>query len=367
MNATARHLRSSSKLAALAALAALAIAPAAHAEGDAPAPKPAETALKMKGPELKVSLLTFFNYGYIFAGEDAVKKQNAFSLDRAYINLEPKIDDHWSARLTTDIQKPKDTEKNFTLRLKFAYLDGQKLGDSTCGARVGVIPTPFTEPAEKGYGYRVLGRMPLDAAGVISTADLGAMGTYGWNGGELRLYALNGEGYERIETTQGKDFALQVNQELTTGLNLAVTAQYGTWLGGESKYWGTAAGTPVHFDKRIITGLTLAYGNSAVRAGLDANYITSKVEKAKDSLNSLGTTVYVVGVLGEKSEIPLRVMRWDPNTDSKTGKDDETMGLELGYAYNFAGQLKLIPNVQYNKSGKADATIGGFVHFEGKI
>ena len=359
---------------------------AALAEGEiaAPTPAPVEIAApaiaapppeapKAKAAEIKLSLLTFFGYTYVVAGEDKdgkgaqLKNKNGFNLDRAYINVEPKFDEHWSGRLTTDIQAPGATDKNYSLRVKFAYIDGQKLGDSTCGTRIGVLQTPFTDAPDKAFGFRVIAKPLLDQYKVQATADLGAQGSYGWNGGELRLFVLNGEGYERVETTQGKDFALQVNQKLADGLNLSLGGLYGTFLGGESGFWGTTAGTPQRFAHRMLGQLFLSYAGSSFRTGLEADFVNAKIEKAKDARSSLGVSLYGVVQIDEKNEIPIRVQRFDPDTGDKFSKKDEAMDVLVGYGYGFANGLRVVPNVQAQKVGDAKATITAGLNFEAKL
>lgn len=339
---------------------------AAPAEAPKPAAAPAG-GFKAKGVEWKFSAVTYFNYGYTFAGEDAVKKQNAFSLDRAYVNIEPTIDEHWSARITPDLAKPDAAGKNYTLRLKFAYVDGKKIGGTGVGVRAGMLPTPATDAHDKAWGFRVLTRPTLDQFGVTPTADLGASVGYNWGSGELRLFLTNGEGYEYIETSLGKDATIYLTQELTTGLNLNVGAIYGTWIGGGSKFWNpTGPGTLSHYDQRLVVPLLLTWDQGSLRAGLDTALIRRQPEDG-DAITGLSAALFVVPKIGDNMEIPVRIGRFDPNTDGKTGKDDESINAVVGYAYNFAGMLKLIPNVQIDKKGKDKATVTGFVHLEGKL
>jgi len=348
-------------------------APGALASESAPAAAPAAapaTTLDMKVPTLKLSAVTFFNYGYTFAGEDAVKKQNAFNFERAYVNIEPVLDSTWSARITPDLARPDATGKNYVLRLKFAYIDGKRLGDSGFGVRAGMIGTPFSEVHDKAWGFRVLAKTPLDQFGVVSTADLGVSAGYSWASGEARLFILNGEGYEYVETTLGKDYALQLNQTLTEGLNLTFTTLYGTWIGGQSKFWRPkdAAGDPIpgHYDMRLATALLLTWDRGPVRAGLEGAFVR-KAHEDFDAINASSVTAYVVPKVGDAGEVPVRFVRFDPNMDSDTGKDDETMHFIAGYAHRFAGQMKVVPNAQIEIHGKDDPTITGFVHLEGKL
>jgi hypothetical protein len=362
---------------------------AAPVEAPKPAAAPAPAGgFKAKGVEWKFSAVTYFNYGYTLAGEDAVKKLNSFSLDRAYVNIEPIIDEHWSARITPDLAKPDAAGRNYTLRLKFAYVDGKKLGGTGVGVRAGMLPTPATDAHDKAWGYRVLTRPTLDLNGVTPTSDLGASVGYTWGSGELRLFLTNGEGYEYIETTLGKDLTIHLTQELVTGLNLNVGAVYGTWLGGGSKFWHpedtvtisepdpmdptktvetqTKVKRNSHYDQRLVVPLMLTWEQGSLRAGLDTALIRRQHEDF-DAVTGLSAALFVVPKIGEKMEIPVRIARFDPNMDGKTGKDDESINAVVGYSYNFAGMLKVIPNVQVDKKGKDKATVTGFVHLEGKL
>lgn len=350
------------------AFGAVALAAPATLAADA---APATTTLDMKVPTLKLSAVTFFNYGYTLAGEDAVKKQNAFNFERAYVNIEPVLDSTWSARITPDLAKPDAAGKNYVLRLKFAYVDGKKIGDTGFGVRAGMMGTPFSEALDKAWGFRVLAKTPLDQFGVMSTADLGVAAGYAWGSGDARLFILNGEGYEYVETTLGKDYALQLNQTLTDGLNLTFTTLYGTWIGGQSKFWrpkDAASGTQVsgHYDMRLATALLLTWDQGPLRAGLEGAFVR-KAHEDFDAINASSVTAYVVPKVGDAGEVPVRFVRFDPNMDSDTGKDDETMHFIAGYAHRFAGQMKVVPNAQIEIHGKDDPTITGFVHLEGKL
>lgn len=352
----------------LAATLGLGLVSTAHAQDAAPpAAPPAAPKLSVKFPELKLSALTFFSYRYVLAGEDPVKKLNEFSIDRAYVNIEPVIDETWAARITPDLNKPDAAGKNYVLRLKFAYIDGKKIGGTGVSVRAGMLGTPFTDALDKAWGFRVLVKSPLDAFGVATTADLGGSVGYSWGSGEARLFITNGEGYEYIETSLGKDVTLHITQELTTGLNLSLGALYGGWIGGASKFWNpTGPGTLAHYDNRIVAPLLLTWDQGGLKAGVEAAFIR-RTPEGGDALTGLSATAYVVAKIGDKMEIPVRFMRFDPNTDSKTGKDDEIIHAVAGYSYNFAGQLKVVPNLQAEKKGKDKPTISGFVHLEGKL
>jgi hypothetical protein len=326
----------------------------------------------MKVPTLKLSAVTFFNYGYTLAGEDAVEKQNAFNFERVYVNFEPTIDSTWSAKVTPDLAKPDAAGRNYVLRLRLAQVDGRNIGETGLGVRAGMINTPFAEPHDRHWGFRVLAKTPLDHFGVVSTGDLGASVGYAWQGGEARLFVLNGEGYEYIETTLGKDYAFQLGQTLAEGLNLTFTTLYGTWIGGQSRFWrpvtdkATGARLSGHYDLRLATALLLTWEQGPLRAGLEGAFVRRAHEDA-DAIHSSSVTVYVVPRVGERGEVPVRFVRFDPDMDADTGKDDETMHFIGGYAYRFAGQMKVVPNLQVEMHGQDDPTITGFVHLEGKL
>lgn len=123
-----------------------------------------------------------------------MKKQKAFNFERACVNIEPVLDSTWSARTTPNLAKPDATGKNYVLRLRFADIDGKKIGHSGFGVRAAMIGTPFAEVRDKAWGFRVLAKTPLDQFGVVSPADLGVSAGYSRVSGEARLFILSGEG-----------------------------------------------------------------------------------------------------------------------------------------------------------------------------
>lgn len=324
----------------------------------------AAPALAEDKPAVSVSLVSFFNYHYVLAAPEGAAGDNAFSLERAYLNIEPKIDDHWSGRLTPDLSAPKVAGESYKLRLKFSYIEGKKLMDSGLNVRAGMIPTPFAEPLDKAWGYRVLAKSPLDANKVVASADLGVSLGFDWEGGGAKLMVLNGEGYESPESTKGKDLALSVNHEVIDGLVIHTTADYGTRLGGQSQFWEPDVLT---YDSRLVAALLATFDHDLLRAGAEVAFIHAKVKAVDDAREALSLSAYVVGKVNEKIEVPVRFVRFDPNSDAKTGKDDEVQSVIAGVSYTFAGKMKLIPNVHYEKAGKDDAVITGFMHLEAKL
>jgi hypothetical protein len=137
------------------------------------------------------SSTVFGNYHYN-AAQPGQPANNSFSLDRAY--------------LTTKM----------LYRLKYGYLNYTMLkgaNGAKVDGRVGVIQTPVIETLEN-YWPRYLSQTPLERAGIMSSADVGAAALVSLPNkvGELYLGVLNGSGYQ-IPTDQDrfKDYTARLS------------------------------------------------------------------------------------------------------------------------------------------------------------
>jgi polyhydroxyalkanoate synthesis regulator phasin len=147
---------------------------------------------------------------------------NQFALTRGYLTVTKEITPWLYARSTTDIFQ--DTANgSWLLREKYLYAElrppnlGQVLTQNK--AEIGLGHTPWHDFEETIYPYRCQGTIPIERAGVFSSADIGVnirgnfggqlvdakekTGNPGYDGryGGWHVGVYNGSGYNSTETT----------------------------------------------------------------------------------------------------------------------------------------------------------------------
>lgn len=169
---------------------------------------------------------------------------NRFEVLRSYVNVEARLSESVSLRITPDLVLARSTDGNIDgsrlLRLKYAYLTFSPLGESL-RVRVLMQQTPYVDFSNKVWGYRVLGRDYLQIFTNTHSSDLGAsvLGAVGSGLLEYQVMVANGEGYSEVEPTDPlagkyKDIAARLTfapfvdgTPLLRRLRLTAFGQYG--------------------------------------------------------------------------------------------------------------------------------------------
>jgi|GEM_PF-610019 len=370
--------------------------PKAAAPQEAPAPAPAPTAppaddrLVIGSMKLKISgvLFALWARDLALANEpDHTAGANRFDVTRAYINIEPRITETISLRITPDITRVSaggtNLDGSLVLRLKYGYA---QFDDVLFGATVrgGLQPTPIVDYTDAVWAYRVLGPSPFEIFGGSPSSDLGA-GVAGKQLGGVLEYAVlasNGEGYAKPEQSSRegaryKDvagrltfspFAASTNGALRK-LRLTAMAQYG--ISSE-----TPGGDYV--DRTRVYGLASWEGAlGTIGAGGGPTWDHDAREEGGVRLrNGLLLTAFGWVNLPANLRLVGRYDYFDPNTDEAARELTNPVGtktrLIAGLAYLFNDKVQVIADYQrfgYEHPSAAKSTDPGttaFVHLEAK-
>jgi hypothetical protein len=141
---------------------------------------------------------------------------NAFILDRAYLNFRAPAGDRMSVRITTDVYQTSESTPNaYTIRAKYAYLqyDAPKFSNgASLFGRLGIIQNVMTEHSES-FWPRYLSQTPVERAGYFSSADVGIGSQLNFPNkmGEIYATIVNGPGYTSRERDRFKDYAARLS------------------------------------------------------------------------------------------------------------------------------------------------------------
>ncbi|PNS07687.1 porin [Solilutibacter silvestris] len=189
-----------------------------------------------------------------------------FDVKRAYIGINHKFNDTYSANITTDFQylgTINGTAINSTeLFIKKAYLQG-KYSDAFI-VRLGSADMPWIGYADSQHPYRYVENSLVDRMKVGNSADWGlhVLGNLGSNG--MFNYAasvVNGGGYKNPTRSKGVDVEARVGVTPIEGLNLSVGGYHGK-LGKEAY----PTNTPTEHSANRIDGM-IGYGNKWFHVG----------------------------------------------------------------------------------------------------
>lgn len=282
-------------------------------------------------------------------------KSNSFSLQRAYLNFNKKIDDVWSARVTTDVENYQDTDKKtrYKLYVKYAYGQAKRDFGPVAGTiQFGMIPTPVIGLIDKISDARWIYQNYIDKAkdligkdidysadmGVSLQLDIMKMVTV------TGMYA-NGYGYKTTSTENREnipDSAKGINDDGKSMYGMiTVTPIEGLYISGFYRNQDTNN----DISKNSITyyGAGAAYAVDFIKAGV--NYSLPRINtndglgvttEKKYSLLDSWVNVSLAKLPGGVIPVPLIVYaRYATGRDMDDSNSRTTIyGLGLGYEVN---------------------------------
>jgi hypothetical protein len=269
---------------------------------------------------------------------DSANHRNEFDVTRAYLNAIGRFDHGVSTRVTADIYRNADGSLSY--RLKYAYF-GWNPGGGPATLKFGAIHTPWLDWEEALWGYRMQGTMPIERAGYLTSADLGA-------GVDLRssdervnaqLAVVNGEGYQRPAGGRYRDFEARVSVRLLDsddrsrigGLRLTGYGHVGKRTnGGPRDRW---IGMASYRSARVV----LAGQYAATRDGAaDAD--------DPDTDGRVASVYAVLNVPGSDVTLLARIDRTDPNTSVA---DDAYTRWFGGVGYRLGSNVRLLADLEH--------------------
>ena len=183
-----------------------------------------------------------------------------FDVKRAYIGVNHKFNDTYSANITTDFQYSSAVGAT-ELYIKKAYVQG-KYSDALT-VRLGAADMPWVPYAESNYGYRYVENTLADRLKTGTSSDWGlhVFGTFNNSMFNYAVSAVNGGGYKNPSRSKGVDLEARVGVTPIEGLNIAIGGYHGK-LGKEAY----PSSTPAEHSANRLDGL-VSYGNSKFRVG----------------------------------------------------------------------------------------------------
>ncbi|MHB1105367.1 MAG: hypothetical protein ACYCZ2_03295 [Lutibacter sp.] len=265
-----------------------------------------ETKVEFK-PSGKVTGTIFFNYHRDMT-EDALQK-SAFELDRSYFGYAYAFSDKFSAKITLDVGN--DNVSAFTYYLKAAQLDYKAA--SWAKLSVGMIGLNQFSDQEKFWGYRYIYKSFQDQHSFGSSADLGFNAELSLHKTlKMNLFALNGEGYKKVQDLYGK-YKIGGNLVYTPTDKIILKAYYAEQ--DSKKLVGTAV-----VENPTVSNLAFfaGYNMKTFRIGGEYNIMNNgkKYSDAAEDHDLSGFSFYTTYVINKKVEL---FARYDKLESNKVG------------------------------------------------
>ena len=292
-------------------------------------------------PSVSIGATLFMNY--TFQSSPDVKdadgnsvSPNSFDANRAYININGKINHALTFRITPDVTRASNVGNSAVFRIKYAY--AQYSLDDWTGAwngtwiRFGIGHTPLIDYEEGIYRYRFQGTIFAERVGKLTSSDDGISFHTNLpnNYGDFHVGIYNGEGYATVEANNQK--ALQARFTVrplargalaARGLRLTVFYDADNYAKDDAKKRLQAEGT---FEHKYLN-LGLHYFESKDKPTATATEVKGK-----------GYSVWATPIFKQKGngpELLLRYDSWEPDDSDSSVKQNTTIA---GFAYWFPHQ-----------------------------
>lgn len=283
--------------------------------------------------------------------DDATGKESSDSgygtdVKRFYIQVGYKLNDVWSAHVTSDIGDR--GTKRYDVFVKHAYLEAKLSPEATF--RLGSTDMPWIPFVEGAYGYRYLENTLVDRLKFGNSADWGVHFRGKSGIFQYAVGAVNGRGYSDPTRSKRADFTARVSLEPTKGLVLGVGGYSGKL--GQDVEGSTTFHTASRFDALI------AYKTDRFRLGgeyFTADNFNTVTRRQKDSAD--GFSVWFAVPVNERVELFGRYDSADPSKDLNPNLQDTY--------YNAGVQFtpgKLLNLAIAYKHEKVDSGFGGRIN-----
>lgn len=280
-------------------------------------------------PQVTVSGVVYGQFLYQLKDSLGAGHQNAFSIQRAYVNVLGRFGGGVQTRLTTDIAPT--GAGNQQVRLKYAYLAWTPV-NSSLTYKFGMIQLPYVDWEETLWDYRMQGAIAVDRNGYISSADVGAGVDGRWNNEQVnaQLAVFNGEGYSGGTGDNHKDAGVRVSFRVSpTNDASRVGGLRVTGYAGVGKATGGA-------DRNRFLGI-LSYKTQQVT--LAGEFVATKDAAINGSILS-GFGVY--RFTGNKLAAIGRIDVLDPDTDTP---DNQQTRVIAGLSYQAQPNFRVLADV----------------------
>ncbi len=266
--------------------------------------------------------------------------RNNFDVDRVYLNWRNKSEGGITSRVTLDVDGRKAQSNQLTFLLKYAFVAWKPEG-SELTWKLGLQNTPVIGFTEDIWGYRMQGKVAMDRAGYLSSADFGLAVEGGWREQAVNFDVglFNGETYSRAPGDNRKDLAGRVSVRLLEtndmskvgGLRLTGFAHVGQATGGA--------------DRRRLLGM-LSYKTTALALGAEFAVTRDSTAASAETDGRVMSLFGAYDVPDSKFGFMARVDRWDPDTDLNPATASLTASEQTrvigGVSYRLARNVRLL-------------------------
>lgn len=198
-------------------------------------------------------------------------KDAGLAVDRFYLWLKYKLDDTWSARITTDVNNEQNNvpalRRKMNVFLKHAYIQGSFRPE--LNLLLGLADTPWIVYEEGLWKHRYVSTVYVDGNGFDDSADygLGLKGKFMDGLFEYFVDVVNGGGYPNPNKADAVDFGARLTVRPLDGLD--ISGHYRDGKRGQK-----TLANPNASDHTLWQGL-ISYGIDNARIG--GGYIDNKV------------------------------------------------------------------------------------------
>jgi len=307
--------------------------------------------------------LVFYNYTYDLT-EDAANN-TGFALNRVYLTYTQELSKGISYKFQTDINSLAEPKEVY---LKNAKVDWEsRIGKFT----IGLQGMNVFNIAERNWGFRFLGKSPMDMYEFSSSADMGIRYSGTLSVIDYSLMITNGTGYKENENDKNKKISTQFvygekNLINNDGFNVGLTYTMETY---ELELNETA--------NRTLMGLFGGYSRKGLRVGGEFDMYThplvdiENLSSIYDNINQNTTkrtsqimAFYASYKITSKLEGLVRYDMYDPDTDREP--DGKTY-LIAGLNYYPAKGLIITPNVRFTTPEEGEGTTHAMLNFRFKF
>jgi len=297
----------------------------------------------------------FLAYRY---GDLEEEELNQFTLKRGYITFKNQFSEKLSVRYTQDITLDEEgsDKGNIEMRLKYCYLNyafDDFLFFSEPNFEAGLVHRPWLDFEQKINPYRVQGKMFLERAGLMNSADFGLTfssllggemdesyqkrvnSKYPGRYGSLSVGVYNGGGYHALENNQSKNIegrlTLRPFPESLPGLQFTYNMAYGKGNTSLSPDFILNSG----FASYENSFLTLTFQYHSARGNSSGSYVDSQ----GNAFRNRGYSAFAEYDIGK---LPLKLFCRYDHVDAPEHIHAASRRFIGGVAYNFYRKNKLV-------------------------
>jgi hypothetical protein len=272
-------------------------------------------------------------------------------LKRAYVIIDHKFNDVFSANITTDFRYGSNgLTKDTTVFVKKAYIQAKL--DPALLIRIGESDLAWVPFAEGLYGFRFVENTLIDRTKFGTSTDWGVhvSGALGNNFVTYQVSAINGQGYKTLARSSDRtDVEGRIGVNPTKNIALGV----GAYVGKLGKIGGHLAGTATPHKAKRVNAVGV-YTDKRIRLGVEYfaaknwNNVTTSSQDKSDGWTTFGSFAFTPQIIA--------FARYDWVTPSK----DLTPALKDHY-YNVGLDYKPLPPLDFALVYKRDRANNGTI------